>query len=72
MTPTLETERLLLKPLQLEDAEQVQRIFPQWAIVQHLNARVPWPYRPDGVRRLLARTAMAEPRPYDRGRHRRE
>ena len=49
MTPTLDTERLLLRPLQLEDAEQVQRIFPQWEIVQHLNARVPWPYPPDGV-----------------------
>ena len=49
MTPTLETTRLLLKPLQLEDAAQVQRIFPQWEIVQHLNARVPWPYPPDGV-----------------------
>lgn len=49
MTPTLETERLLLKPLQLEDAEQTQRIFPQWEIVQHLNARVPWPFPPDGV-----------------------
>jgi len=50
MTPTLETARLLLKPLQLEDAEQVQRIFPQWEIVQYLNARIPWPYPPDGVR----------------------
>src|SRR5215469_14611602 len=49
MTPTLETERLLLRPLQLEDAEQVQRLFPQWEIVQYLNARVPWPFPPDGV-----------------------
>ncbi len=49
MTPTLETERLLLKPLQLEDAEQTQFLFPQWEIVQYLNARVPWPYPPDGV-----------------------
>ena len=50
MTPTLETERLLLCPLQLEDAEQAQRLFPQWEIVRYLNARVPWPYPPDGVR----------------------
>jgi len=49
MTPTLETSRLLLRPLQLQDAEQVQLLFPQWEIVQHLNARVPWPYPPDGV-----------------------
>jgi [ribosomal protein S5]-alanine N-acetyltransferase len=49
MTPTLETERLLLAPIRLEDAEQAQRIFPQWEIVQYLNTRVPWPYPPDGV-----------------------
>ena len=45
----LETARLLLAPLRLEDAEQTQLLFPQWEIVQHLNARVPWPYPPDGV-----------------------
>ncbi len=49
MTPALETERLLLRPLRLEDAEQVQLVVPQWEIVQYLNARVPWPYPPDGV-----------------------
>ncbi|MFC5864317.1 GNAT family N-acetyltransferase [Acidicapsa dinghuensis] len=49
MTPALETRRLILRPLALEDAEQVQHIFPQWTIVQHLNAIVPWPYPPDGV-----------------------
>lgn len=52
MMPALQTARLLLKPLQLEDAAQVQRIFPQWEIVQFLNARVPWPYPPDGVRQF--------------------
>ena len=52
MTPALETARLLLKPLQLEDAEQVQPLFAQWEIVQHLNARVPWPYPSDGVRKF--------------------
>jgi [ribosomal protein S5]-alanine N-acetyltransferase len=58
MTPTLETARLLLKPLQLEDAEQVQRIFPQWEIVQHLNARVPWPYPLDGVRKFYTEQTL--------------
>jgi len=47
--PALETPRLLLRPLALADAEQVQRIFPQWQIVQYLNAIVPWPYPPDGA-----------------------
>jgi RimJ/RimL family protein N-acetyltransferase len=40
----LETDRLLLRPLRLEDAEQTQRLFPQWEIVQFLHVKVPWPY----------------------------
>ena len=49
MYEELETERLFLKPLRLADAEQTQRLFPQWEIVQFLNARVPWPYPEDGA-----------------------
>ena len=49
MTPTLETLHLLLLPLTLADAEQVQRIFPQWEIVKYLANVVPWPYPPDGA-----------------------
>jgi len=45
----LTTERLVLRPLQLADAEQAQRIFPTWEIVKYLNARVPWPFPADGV-----------------------
>jgi ribosomal-protein-alanine N-acetyltransferase len=48
-TPTLETPRLLLQPLALEDAAQVQELFPHWDIVRHLNAIVPWPYPDDGA-----------------------
>jgi RimJ/RimL family protein N-acetyltransferase len=43
------THRLLLRPLQLSDAQQTQRLFPQWEIVQHLNPNVPWPYPEDGA-----------------------
>jgi ribosomal-protein-alanine N-acetyltransferase len=39
----LETKRLILRPLQLDDAEQTDRLFPQWDIVKYLNAAVPWP-----------------------------
>lgn len=49
MVPTLETRRLILRPLELADAEQAQVLFPQWEIVRYLNARVPWPYPPDGA-----------------------
>jgi RimJ/RimL family protein N-acetyltransferase len=48
MLPTLETNRLLLQPLQLEDAEQLEALFAHWEIVEFLNAMVPWPYPPGG------------------------
>ena len=47
--PALETARLLLRPVTLDDAPAIQRIFPQWEIVRHLAARVPWPYPADGA-----------------------
>jgi RimJ/RimL family protein N-acetyltransferase len=49
MVPMLETERLILRPLELADAEQIQRLFARWEIVQYLNGRVPWPYPEDGA-----------------------
>lgn len=47
--PTLETPRLWLRPQSLEDAEQIQALFPQWEIVRELAAIVPWPYPSDGA-----------------------
>lgn len=49
MVAALSTERLLLRPLALEDHGAIQAIFPQWKIVRHLNAFVPWPYPADGA-----------------------
>ncbi len=49
MTPTLETPRLLLRPLKLTDAAETQILFPQWEIVRFLSNRVPWPYPPDAA-----------------------
>jgi RimJ/RimL family protein N-acetyltransferase len=49
MTPELETLRLLLRPVSLADAPQIQILFPHWEIVRYLNKRVPWPYPSDGA-----------------------
>jgi RimJ/RimL family protein N-acetyltransferase len=49
MTPTLETPRLWLRPLELSDAAQIQILSPHWEIVKHLAGRGPWPYPPDGA-----------------------
>ncbi|MFZ5779362.1 MAG: GNAT family N-acetyltransferase [Pseudomonadota bacterium] len=53
-TPTLETSRLVLKPIVPADAPALQRRFPQWEVVRHLSARVPWPYPADGARAHVA------------------
>ena len=45
----LQTDRLILRPLELADAAQTQLLFPHWEIVRYLNAKVPWPYPPDGA-----------------------
>jgi ribosomal-protein-alanine N-acetyltransferase len=49
VTPTLETARLVLRPLELADAAQAQPLFGTWEVVKHLAALVPWPYPADGA-----------------------
>lgn len=46
---TLETNRLWLVPLALQDANQIQVHFAQWEVVRYLRNGVPWPYPPDGA-----------------------
>ncbi len=48
-TPVLRTPRLILRPLRRKDASVIQRRFPKWENVQHLNAQIPWPYPADGA-----------------------
>lgn len=57
-TPVLETARLILRPLTLDDAPAVQRVFPQWEIVRYLNDKVPWPYPADGALTFLRDVAL--------------
>jgi RimJ/RimL family protein N-acetyltransferase len=52
------TSRLLLCPLELADAEQIQGIFPRWEIVRHLQKIVPWPYPEDGARQFIKGIAL--------------
>ena len=56
--PLLETRRLLLQPLTLEDASQIQRVFPRWEIVRYLGKVVPWPYPPDGAITFIRDVAL--------------
>lgn len=58
MAPEGTTNRLLLRPLRLDDAPQIQAVFPQWEIVRYLLNVVPWPYPPNGAFEHLSRTAL--------------
>jgi [ribosomal protein S5]-alanine N-acetyltransferase len=58
MPPALETQRLVLRPLALADAGQIQQLFPQWVVVQYLAAIVPWPYPPDGALTWIRERAL--------------
>jgi RimJ/RimL family protein N-acetyltransferase len=58
MTPVLETNRLILRPLQLDDAPTTQVFFPHWEIVRFLNHKVPWPYPADGALQFYRDVAL--------------
>ncbi|QHO73187.1 GNAT family N-acetyltransferase [Bradyrhizobium sp. CCBAU 051011] len=64
VTPTLETKRLILRPLAMSDAPAIQRHFNNWNIIQHLAQVVPWPYPEDGavtfITQELERVAAGE------------
>ncbi len=48
-TPRLQTERLVLEPVTLAHAPDIQRNLNNWAIIGQLSSRVPWPYPDDGA-----------------------
>jgi [ribosomal protein S5]-alanine N-acetyltransferase len=58
LTPSLTTARLILRPLEPADSEQIQALFPQWEIVRYLARVVPWPYPPDGARTFIEKIAL--------------
>ena len=63
-TPTLQTNRLILRPLALSDAPAIQHHFNNWNIIQNLASVVPWPYPDDGaetfIKLQLSRIAAGE------------
>ncbi|MGH1455366.1 MAG: GNAT family N-acetyltransferase [Alphaproteobacteria bacterium] len=47
-TPILKTPRLILRPITIDDAPEVQKNFNNWNIIKYVTA--PWPYPDDGAR----------------------
>ena len=62
--PTLQSARLILRPLALSDAPAIQRHFNNWNIIQNLASVVPWPYPDDGaasfIKLMLSKIAAGE------------
>lgn len=59
-TPTLETERLILKPVEIADAPAVQKHFNNWNIIKNLLDTVPWPYPDNGAEDYLKNRVMPQ------------
>ena len=55
---TLETPRLHLRPVSLEDSPAIQKYFANWNIVKYIGSDVPWPYPEDGAKRYLEEILM--------------
>jgi len=56
--PVLTTPRLILRPLELADADAIQALFPRWEIVRFLASNVPWPYPADGALTFIRDRAL--------------
>ncbi len=60
MVPVGETKRLILQPLGLADAPQIQELFPHWEIVRYLRNVVPWPYPANGALEFIRDVALPQ------------
>lgn len=49
----LETPRLHLRPVSLDDSPAIQKYFNNWNIIKYIGAEVPWPYPEDGATNYL-------------------
>lgn len=51
--PVLTTERLILKPVTIEDLPSYKKHFIDYEVIKFLSAAVPWPYPDNGVEFFL-------------------
>jgi len=59
LIPCLETERLRLRGIALDDIVAIQTQFADYEVVRELDATVPWPYPAGGAERFV-RNVLAE------------
>ena len=53
MLPEFQTERLLLRVVELHDAPSYQKHFDNYAVDRHLSHHGPWPYPENGAQNFL-------------------
>jgi len=58
--PTLKTERLIIRPLELKDADWIQNKFNDWDIIKYMNKNVPWPYPENGAQDFLETVVLPD------------
>lgn len=49
VVPDIQTTRLLLSGIRIEDAVAYQKNFVDYEVIRHLSSLVPWPYPENGV-----------------------
>jgi ribosomal-protein-alanine N-acetyltransferase len=57
-TPILETERLTLKAIIIDDALTMQKLFGTWSIIKNFAVVVPWPYPENGSARYISQESI--------------
>lgn len=58
MTPLLKGDKVVLRPICIEDAPAIQRHFPHWDVVKNLSLQIPLPYPPDGAEQFLKNVVL--------------
>jgi hypothetical protein len=56
--PTITTARLILRQLELADADAVRELIPRRKIVRFLASYVPWPFPPEGALTFIRDQAL--------------
>ena len=57
-SPRLETDRLLLRPVEARDVPTIQYEFGRWSIIQYMTTSVPWPYPSNGAHFWFTETVL--------------
>ena len=60
--PGFKTERLILKPLSLDEIPSYETHFIDYEVIRHLFAVVPWPYPRNGVSEYFSKRASSSAR----------